>query len=59
MKLEKLIKALERAVSDGAPPDSEIKGVEKMVIDGNIEAIYVTTRKDNQRYLIHVNWQTK
>lgn len=59
MKLEKLMKALSNAVFVGVPTDSEIKEIETMTADGNVESVTVTVKKDEHIFRIHASWQTK
>lgn len=57
MKLEKLIRTLNDAVIEGVPIDYEIKEIETLKIDDNIETISITVRKDNDEWTVHANWQ--
>ena len=57
MKLEKLIRTLNDAVIEGAPIDYEIKEIQTLKIDDNIESISITVRKDNDEWTVHANWQ--
>ena len=62
MKLEKLIKTLDAAVSTGVPIDCDIKEIKTQSVDDYVEAITITVQPDRESgkwYQIHTSWQTK